>query len=77
VWSIALTIDAATGAARASGLLEHTAELGGTSQIGNVSSFGIDADGELFLVSYSRGVVFKIAGPLTPPPTPLAPRIVR
>jgi glucose/arabinose dehydrogenase len=77
VWSIALTIDAATGAARASGLLEHTAELGGTSQIGNVSSFGIDADGELFLVSYSRGVVFKIAGPLTPPPMPLAPRIVR
>jgi glucose/arabinose dehydrogenase len=77
VWSIALTIDAATGAARASGLLEHTAELGGTSQIGNVSSFGVDADGELFLVSYSRGVVFKIAGPLTPPPMPLAPRIVR
>jgi glucose/arabinose dehydrogenase len=77
VWSIALTIDTATGYARASGLIEHTSDLGGTSQLGNVSSFGTDADGELFLVSYSRGIVFKLAGPLTPPPTPLNPRIVR
>ena len=76
VWSIALTIDAATGDARASGLLEHTAELGGASQLGNVSSFGADADGELYIVSYSRGTVLKITGPLTAPPTPLNPRIV-
>ena len=62
---------------RASGLLEHTAELGGAAQIGNVSSFGLDATGELFLVSYSRGMVFKLAGPLTAPPTPLDPRILR
>lgn len=77
LWSIALAIDTVTGEARASGLVEHTPELGGTAQLGNVSSFGIDADGELFVVSYSRGMVFKLAGPLTTPPTPLNPRIVR
>lgn len=77
VWSVALTVDPANGEARASGLIEHTADLGGTNQIGNVSSFGTDADGELFVVSYSRGIVFKLAGPLAPPPTPLNPRILR
>jgi glucose/arabinose dehydrogenase len=77
VWSIGLSADPATGEGRASGLTEHTSEFGGTSQLGNISSFGLDADGELFLLSYSRGVVFKLAGPLTPPPTPLNPQIVR
>jgi glucose/arabinose dehydrogenase len=77
VWSIGFAVDPGTGEARASGLIEHTSELGGTSQLGNVSSFGTDADGELYLVSYSRGIVFKLAGPLTTPPTPLNPRIVR
>ncbi|MEO6238681.1 MAG: PQQ-dependent sugar dehydrogenase [Vicinamibacterales bacterium] len=77
VWSIGLAVDTATGEARASGLLEHTSELGGTTQLGNVSSFGVDPDGELYVVSYSRGIVFKLAGPLATPPTPLNPRIVR
>jgi glucose/arabinose dehydrogenase len=77
VWSVALAIDPATGEARATGLIEHTEELGGTSVLGNISSFGVDADGELYLVSYSRGIIFKLAGPLTTPPTPLNPRIVR
>ena len=54
VWSIALTIDG-QGEARASDLIEHTAELGGQSQLGNISSFGVDADGELYIVSLSRG----------------------
>jgi glucose/arabinose dehydrogenase len=76
LWSIALTTDA-SGARHASGLLEHTAELGGTAQLGNISSFGIDADGEIYVVSYSRGIVFKLTGPLAVPPTPLNPRVVR
>ena len=71
VWSLALSADG-----RASGLIEHTAELGGTPQLGNISSFGIDADGELYIVSYSRGTVLKITGPLTAPPTPLNPHVV-
>ena len=77
VWSIALTVEQATGEARASGLREHTSELGGTDQLGNVSSFGTDQDGEVFVISYSRGIVFKLAGPLTAPPAPVNPRIVR
>ena len=72
---IALTIDPATSEARASDLIEHTAELGG-SALGNLSSFGIDGDGELFLVSYSTGRVLKIIGPPTAPPAPTGLTII-
>jgi glucose/arabinose dehydrogenase len=75
VWSIALTIDSA-GEARASNLLEHTAELGG-STLGNISAFGVDADGELYLVGYSRGAILKIVGPAAAPPAPTGLRIIR
>jgi glucose/arabinose dehydrogenase len=67
VWSIALTIDSG-GEAHASNLVEHTSDLGGTQQLGNVSSFGVDADGELYIVSYSGGAVLKVLGR---PPSPL------
>jgi glucose/arabinose dehydrogenase len=71
VWSLALTVDPSTGDATASQLMDHTAELGNP---GNVSAFGLDADGELFIVSYSRGSVFRIVGP---PPTPHGLHIIR
>jgi glucose/arabinose dehydrogenase len=74
VWSIALTLDPATGDMRASDLLEHTAELGGRTALGNVSSFGLDADGELHVVSYSLGRILRVLGP---PPTPTNLRIIR
>jgi glucose/arabinose dehydrogenase len=74
VWSIALTLDV-QGEARASDLMEHTAELGGQNQLGNISSFGVDADGELYLVSLSRGVILKVAG--LAPPTPTDLRVIR
>ena len=74
VWSLALAIDPTTGEATASNLTEHTGELG---NVGNVSSFGTDADGELYVVSYSRGVVLKILGPPTAPAPPTGLRIVR
>ncbi len=61
VWSVALAIDA-SGEARVTDLREHTTDLGGTTQLANVSSFGVDADGELYVLSYSRGVIFKIVG---------------
>jgi glucose/arabinose dehydrogenase len=75
VWSMALTIDAQREA-RAASVLEHTADLGGSSQIGSISSFGVDADGELYLVSYTRGEILAIAGPLAAPPTPANLRII-
>jgi glucose/arabinose dehydrogenase len=61
VWSIGLTIDPATGDARKSDLVEHTTELGG-STLGNISSFGVDADGELYVVGYSSGKILKLLG---------------
>jgi len=76
VWSIALTIDGG-GEARASGLIEHTAELSASAPFGSVSSFGVDGDDELYLVSYSLGRVFKIVGPSAAPATPSGLRIVR
>src|SRR5262245_658645 len=74
VWSLGLVVDGATGEARAGDLVEHTSEFG---SVGNISSFGVDADGELYLVSYSSGRVLKIIGPPTAPATPLDLRIVR
>ena len=76
IWSIGLAIDAA-GEARASGLIDHTAELSASAPFGNVSSFGVDADGELNVVSYSLGRVFKIIGPPAAPAVPSGLRIVR
>jgi glucose/arabinose dehydrogenase len=76
VWSIALTIDG-SGEARASALIEHTAELSASARFGSVSSFGVDGEGELYLVSYSLGRVFKIIGPPAAPATPTGLRIVR
>ena len=69
VWSFGLSIDG-NGEAAASGLVEHTAELGGTAALGNVSSFGVDSGGELFVLNYSAGRVLRIVNPAVPPPTP-------
>lgn len=77
VWSIGLTVDPATGEARASNLLEHTAELGGRSQLGSVSSFGVDSDGELYIVNYVNGSILRILGTPTTPPAPTGLRIIR
>jgi glucose/arabinose dehydrogenase len=60
VFSLALAVNATTREATASDLREHTAELGGTGLLGNVAAIEADADGELYIVSYS-GTVFRIA----------------
>jgi glucose/arabinose dehydrogenase len=73
IWSIALTTDT-TGEARASNLLEHTSEIGGPLP---VSSFGVDALGELFLAHHGTGVILKLTGPTMAPASPTTPRIVR
>jgi glucose/arabinose dehydrogenase len=73
VWSLALLLDGA-GEARASDVREHTAELGGSAELAGVSSFGVDAAGELYLVSYGRGVILQIQGG---PPAPTNLRIIR
>jgi glucose/arabinose dehydrogenase len=64
VWSMVLSIDNA-GEAIAAGLQEHTAELGGANALGNISSFGLDANGELYLVCYGAGEIRRISSPST------------
>jgi len=57
VWSLALTVNPSTGEATASDLREHTSEFGAAAT--NPASFGEDAAGELYLVSYA-GRVYRI-----------------
>ena len=76
VWSLALTIDTATGEARATDLTDHTAELSASGPVGNVSSFGTDADGELYVVSYSGGAILKVFGLASAPAAPTGLRII-
>jgi glucose/arabinose dehydrogenase len=75
VWSIALTINA-SGEATASTATDHTAELGGAAVLGSISAFGLDASGELYMVSHTRGQIVQMISDAPPsPPTNL--RIIR
>jgi glucose/arabinose dehydrogenase len=73
IWSLALAVEP-SGEARASDLREHTQELGSP---GSISSLGVDADGELYLVAYSSGTVLRVLGGATAPPVPTSLRIIR
>jgi glucose/arabinose dehydrogenase len=75
VWSLGLAIDG-QGEASAAGLVEHTSELGG-ARLGNISSFGVDAAGELFVVSHSTGQILQILGGPVAPAAPTGLRIIR
>jgi glucose/arabinose dehydrogenase len=77
VWSLALAVDPTSREARVTDVMEHTSELGGPDDIGNPSSFGVDSDGELYIVNHSRGRIVKIVAPLGAPPVPSRLRIVR
>jgi glucose/arabinose dehydrogenase len=66
VWSLALTVNPSTGEASAAGLVEHTAELGGSAVLGGIASFGVDASGEMYLCSFN-GVVHRIRPAVTTP----------
>ncbi|MDP2055869.1 MAG: PQQ-dependent sugar dehydrogenase [Acidobacteriota bacterium] len=59
VYSIGLALDEHQ-AATAVDLLVLTDLLGGTAELGLISSFGVDASGEMYIVSYSRGRILKI-----------------
>jgi hypothetical protein len=76
LWSLALTIRS-DGEASPAGLTDHTAEVGGTAVLGNVSSFGVDSRGELFVLNYSAGRVLRIVNPAVPPAAPTNLRIIR
>ena len=65
VWSLLVSIDGG-GEPSATRLTEHTEEMGAGATA--VSSFGVDADGELYLVSYGLGAVYRIVSDATSPP---------
>ena len=67
VWSLSLSLAPGTGEATATGIIDHTAELG--AALGNITSFGTDASGELYLCS-ANGTIFRIS-PAAVTPSPL------
>ena len=71
VWSLGLAVNA-SGDASAGDLREHTAALGGTATLGLISSFGVDSAGELYIVSWSRGMVLRMVS-TEPVPQTTAP----
>ena len=77
VWSIALTVDPATGDATASARTDHTAELGGPAMLGSISSFGVDSRGELYIVNHTGGSVVQITSSASKPSPPANVRIIR
>ena len=71
VWSLGLSLDGA-GQATAVDLAEHTQDINIPDLM--PSSFGADADGEIYLVSYATGQVFRLtpgSGPIDGPSDPL------
>jgi glucose/arabinose dehydrogenase len=65
IWSIGLSVNPSTGNAAAVDLREHTSELSSSA----VSSFGVDAAGELYFVNMTAGTIVRIgAAPATVAP---------
>ena len=71
VWSLGLAING-VGEASVTSVTEHTAELG-PAAVG-VVSFGVDANGEMYIVVIG-GTVYRVAlaAPTVPAPTPTTP----
>lgn len=69
IWSLALTLDPATGEASASDLREHTAEINASASVRMISSFGVDAAGELYVVNYGDGTIVALRASQAAAPT--------
>jgi glucose/arabinose dehydrogenase len=65
IWSLGLSINPNTGAATVTNIVEHTSELGSAAVL--PSSFGVDAVGELYVVNYTAGTVYRIAPGIAQP----------
>ena len=69
IWSLSLALEPTTGEATVAGVTEHTLDLGGGGAIGNVSSFGVDHRGELYVVKLYSGTIFRVLLDAQPEPT--------
>lgn len=65
VWSLGLNINGTTGEATAGNLIDHTTAFGGSSFLGNISSFNEDANGEIFMTSFNGNVYQVVPEPAT------------
>jgi glucose/arabinose dehydrogenase len=57
IWTLSFNLDA-NGEATVASIIEHTATLGAAAQ--NASHFGVDAAGEVYVVSYYSGTVYRL-----------------
>jgi glucose/arabinose dehydrogenase len=73
LWSLGLSMGG-DGETQFSNLMEHTVEVGGPF---GVSSFGVDAFGELFVANHQAGTILRLVGPPVAPPTPEQLNIIR
>ena len=72
IYSAAVAVSGAS--AVFSDVIDHTAALAFGAPPGNVSAFGVDATGELFVLDYARGAVLRVR---QQPNTPANLRIIR
>lgn len=73
IWSLA--INPTTGVARPEDLVEHTGELAAATPLGGISSFGVDARGEMYVVDHTGGLILRFTRANPRPPTNV--RIIR
>jgi len=62
VWSLGLSFNPTTGEPVVDDIVEHTTELFGGPNVAGISSFGRDADGELYIVDLINGEIYRIQG---------------
>jgi glucose/arabinose dehydrogenase len=74
VWSLLIQVDSSSGAVQAVDLQDHTAALAASNPLGSISAFGVDAQGELFVVDHTGGRVYRLTRTI---PRPANVRIVR
>ena len=60
LFSIRVLLDPDSGEASADDQREHTEALGGEDQLGMISSFGVDHEGEVLVLNYARGHIVRI-----------------
>jgi len=67
VISIAINVDGA-GEGIASDVRDHTSEIAATAQLRGISSFGVDAAGEIYAVNYFDGTIVALKPATAPAP---------
>ena len=70
LFSLGLQLDSTSGEASVVDVREHTESVGGDAQLGLISSFGADHDGELLVLNYARGSIVRIVPDFSAVPRP-------